>query len=74
MKKCGINDREEINLMESTEVSSLGLGRRPDNNTIISNDHISMLSPNKFRVMIKRIVIIIDGKRKIDELVSKLLT
>jgi hypothetical protein len=31
------------NLMERTDVSSLGFGRRPDNRTIISNDQISKL-------------------------------
>lgn len=31
------------NLIESTEVSNDGFGRRPDKRTIISKDHISML-------------------------------
>lgn len=31
------------NLIDSTEVSNFGLGRRPDKRTINSNDHISKL-------------------------------
>jgi len=31
------------NLIESTEVSNFGLGRKPDKRTTISNDHVAML-------------------------------
>ena len=33
------------NLIDSTDVSSSGLGRRPDRSTMSSNDHISKLKP-----------------------------
>lgn len=41
--KKSLVEEQSANLMESTEVSSAGFGRRPDNRTIISKDHISKL-------------------------------
>lgn len=37
------NRDAKLDLIESTEVSSCGLGRRPARRTIISNDHNSKL-------------------------------
>lgn len=42
----GISLRDNANLIDRTDVSSFGLGRRPDKRTIISNDQISKLFIN----------------------------